>query len=153
MPKRCFDNINQQALLKKLNNTPTLKRIIKGWLKAGVMENRIFQPTKSGTIQGRKISPLLACIALHGLEIYLKETMADELVIYKKMRHVRSYTEKAKISLSVTVYADDFTVLHESEEIVLKIFIFILLILSNKIQSRAYKIEKKYETAFCPKSF
>ncbi|WP_353283643.1 reverse transcriptase N-terminal domain-containing protein [Wolbachia endosymbiont (group A) of Pogonocherus hispidulus] len=69
----CFDNIKHYALLEKLNTTPTLRSIIKGWLKAGVVENRTLQPTRSGTIQGGTISPLLACIALHGLEQYIKE--------------------------------------------------------------------------------
>jgi retron-type reverse transcriptase len=48
------------------------------------MENRIFKPTKSGTIQEGTTSPLLACIALHGLESYLKETMAGEIISYRK---------------------------------------------------------------------
>ncbi|MFP3021124.1 reverse transcriptase domain-containing protein [Wolbachia endosymbiont (group A) of Pogonocherus hispidulus] len=53
----CFDNIKHHALLEKLNTTPTLKRTIKKWLRAGVMENGTFQPTKSGTIQGGTITP------------------------------------------------------------------------------------------------
>ncbi len=116
----CFDNINHHILLEKLNTTPTLRRIVKGWLKAGVMENRIFQPSRSGTIQGGTISPLLACIALHGLENYLKEIMAEELISYRKTKPGRTCRENAKRSLSVITYADDFVVLHESEEIVLK---------------------------------
>ncbi|MFP3021629.1 MAG: group II intron reverse transcriptase/maturase [Wolbachia sp.] len=117
----CYDNIDHNALLEKLNTTSTLKRIIKGWLKAGVMENQIFKPTKSGTIQGGTISPLLACVTLHGLENYLKETMADEIVIScKKKKPGKAYRREAKRSLSVIVYADDLVVLHESEEIVLK---------------------------------
>lgn len=34
---KCFDRINHNALLKKLNTFPTLRRLIKMWLKAGVM--------------------------------------------------------------------------------------------------------------------
>lgn len=116
----CFDNINQHTLLEKLNTTPTLKKIIKGWLKAGVLENRVFQSTKNDTIQWGTISPLLACIALNGLESHLKEGMADELMTYKNKRPCKTHREKVKKSLSVIIYADDFVVLHESEEIVLK---------------------------------
>ena len=64
----CFDNIKHSALLEKLNTTPTLKRIIKGWLKAGIIDDRKFSPTKRGAIQGGTISPLLACVTLYGLE-------------------------------------------------------------------------------------
>lgn len=48
----CFDNINHNKLLEKLNTTPTLKKIIRGWLGAGVMEDGKLQSTKRGTIQG-----------------------------------------------------------------------------------------------------
>jgi hypothetical protein len=47
-----FDNINHQALLKKLHTYPTMRRLIKGWLKAGVMEALEFSPTEAGTPQG-----------------------------------------------------------------------------------------------------
>ena len=63
----CFDNIDQAALLKKIGSSPTIRRTIKGWLKAGVIEGKVFQPTKKGTMQGGSISPLLANIALHGM--------------------------------------------------------------------------------------
>ncbi|WP_265042204.1 reverse transcriptase domain-containing protein [Wolbachia endosymbiont (group B) of Melanostoma mellinum] len=123
---KCYDNINHTVLLEKLNTTPTLRKIIKGWLKAGVMENRILKPTRSGTIQGGTISPLLACIALHGLEGYVKETMADEIVIScMKKKPGKTYRKEAKRSLSIITYADDLVVLHESEEIVLKAKILI----------------------------
>ncbi len=116
----CFDNINHHALLEKLNTTPTLKRIIKGWLRAGVMENRIFYPTRCGTIQGGTISPLLACIALNGLEQYIKAELSDELFQYRKRKYSTVSQQWTRQSLSVIFYADDFIVLHESEEIILK---------------------------------
>lgn len=116
----CFDNINHHALLEKLNTTPTLKRIIKGWLRAGVMENRIFYPTRCGTIQGGTISPLLACIALNGLEQYIKAELSDELFQYRKRKYSTVSQQWIRQSLSVIFYADDFIVLHESEEIILK---------------------------------
>ena len=65
---KCFDQINQTALLTKLHTFPLLRRVIKTWLKAGVMENGAWFPTEEGTPQGGVCSPLLANIALHGLE-------------------------------------------------------------------------------------
>ena len=69
--KGCFDNINHEALLRKLNAYPAMKQAIKGWLKAGVVDNGVFDETRSGTPQGGVISPLLANIALHGMETAL----------------------------------------------------------------------------------
>ncbi|WP_264375677.1 group II intron reverse transcriptase/maturase [Wolbachia endosymbiont (group B) of Sphaerophoria taeniata] len=116
----CFDNIDHKALLKKLNTTPTLRRIIRGWLRAGVMEGRKFKPTKRGTIQGGTISPLLACIALHGLEQYIKETLISELLQHAKKKYGIAGRREAKSSMSVIFYADDFIIVHESMEIILK---------------------------------
>ncbi|MFP3023869.1 MAG: group II intron reverse transcriptase/maturase [Wolbachia sp.] len=116
----CFDNIKHHALLDKLNTTPTLKRTIKKWLRAGVMENRTFQPTKSGTIQGGTISPLLACIALNGLEQYIKEKLKSELLQYRREKYGTMSQSWMQQSLKVIFYADDFVVVHESEEIILK---------------------------------
>ena len=64
----CFDAINQEELLKKLKTFPQMRQIIKAWLKAGVIDNDVFTPTEAGTPQGGVISPLLANIALHGME-------------------------------------------------------------------------------------
>ena len=66
--KGCFDNIDHQALLGKVGATPAIQRACKGWLKAGVLEGSVYHRTTSGTPQGGVISPLLANIALHGLE-------------------------------------------------------------------------------------
>ncbi|WP_341808031.1 reverse transcriptase domain-containing protein [Wolbachia endosymbiont (group E) of Neria commutata] len=121
-----YDNINHNALLKKLNTTPNLRKIIKGWLRAGVMENEIFKPTESGTIQGGTISPLLACIALYGLEEHLKDSIARDIQsTFKKNRQGKTYREVIKRSISVITYADDFVVLHKDEEVIRKAEILI----------------------------
>ena len=65
---KCFDRINHDALLEKLNTYPTLRRQIRAWLKAGVMDGNKLFPTNEGTPQGGVISPLLANVALQGIE-------------------------------------------------------------------------------------
>ena len=65
---KCFDKIDHSTLLNKLNNTSPIRRQIRAWLKAGVMDQGTWQETDTGTPQGGVISPLLANIALHGLE-------------------------------------------------------------------------------------
>jgi RNA-directed DNA polymerase len=92
--KGCFDHIDQEALLKKLNTYPKLTHLIRGWLKAGVMEGIDFTPTEQGTPQGGVISPLLANVALHGLEMEVTQA---------------KYEGETPI---VIRYADDFIILH-----------------------------------------
>ena len=65
---KCFDRIDQQALLRKLKTFPTLNRLVKAWLQAGVLDHGVFTETTTGTPQGGVASPRLANIALHGLE-------------------------------------------------------------------------------------
>jgi RNA-directed DNA polymerase len=70
---KCFDRIDHEALLNKLNTFPTIRRQVRAWLKAGVMDGKQLFPTSEGTPQGGVISPLLANIALHGMEERIKE--------------------------------------------------------------------------------
>src|SRR4029453_13461272 len=52
---------------------PSLRRQLKAWLKAGVLTNGQLFPTTEGAMQGGNISPLLANVALHGLETVIRE--------------------------------------------------------------------------------
>jgi RNA-directed DNA polymerase len=95
-----FDNINHAYLLRAIGNFPA-RELVKQWLKAGVMENGVFSATESGTPQGGVISPLLANIALHGMETALEK---------------RSCDGRKRPSRAVVRYADDFVVFCESQE-------------------------------------
>src|SRR5438309_935564 len=108
--KGCFDNIAHEALLDKIND-PELRPILKKWLKAGVMDQGIFHETEQGTPQGGVISPLLANIALHGLEEDTKEALKVSLNRAEKPYH-RGW-QRAKETLQVIRYADDFVVMHK----------------------------------------
>lgn len=70
--KNCFDAIAHQALSNKLDTIAPIRRRIKAWLQAGVMNHDSFTPSGQGTPQGGVISPLLANIALHGLETAIR---------------------------------------------------------------------------------
>ena len=99
--KACFDNINQRALLNKLHTYAAMKHAIKGWLKAGsTQEDGVFAPTEAGTPQGGTISPLLANIALQGME-----------------EAIRSKRNRKQVEQPILIrYADDYVVLHSDLE-------------------------------------
>lgn len=116
---KCFDKIDHEALLKKLNTFPLLRRQIRAWLRAGVMDGQQLFPTLEGTPQGGVISPLLANIALHGMEHRIKE-FAKTLDIKKSIGKGQvSWQQKCK-SISLIRYADDFVILHEDLTVVQK---------------------------------
>jgi RNA-directed DNA polymerase len=54
---QCFDRIEHNRLLEKLNTFPAIRRQVKSWLKAGYLLNRQWEPTHAGTPQGGVISP------------------------------------------------------------------------------------------------
>jgi len=117
---KCFDRINHEYLLNKLNTFSTMRRYIKACLKAGVMDGKELFPTEEGTPQGGVISPLLANIALHGMETYLKEWLWQSGYRYKDKKGRKSGKRKTKDELSIIRYADDFLIIHPCLEIILK---------------------------------
>jgi RNA-directed DNA polymerase len=106
---KCFDRIDHEALLAKLNTLPLLRRVIKAWLKAGVLDGEELFPTEAGTPQGGVISPLLANIALHGLE----ETVSNA---FPHSRRIGG--RRVEWTPYLVRYADDLAVLHRDREVI-----------------------------------
>jgi RNA-directed DNA polymerase len=94
--QKCFDRIDHDALLVKTQASPVIRRQLKAWLKAGILDDHHLFPTTAGTPQGGAISPLLALIALHGMDEAITQ-------VYPKAR--------------VMMYADDVVVLHEDRKV------------------------------------
>jgi len=96
-----FDNISHDHLLRAIGPVPG-KELIKQWLKAGYVEQEVFHATERGTPQGGVASPLLANIALHGMEaaIGVKYNCRGELIGKR----------------AVVRYADDFVCFCETRE-------------------------------------
>jgi RNA-directed DNA polymerase len=113
---KCFDRINHDALLDKLNTYPTLRRQIKSWLKAGVMEGKKLFSTEVGTPQGGVISPLLANIALHGLEEHINKAFPRQKG--NRWNRKGTYIPDKRPAVKVVRYADDFVILHDHLEVI-----------------------------------
>ncbi len=96
-----FDNISHDYLLRTIGSVPG-KELIKQWLKAGYVEQEVFHATEQGTPQGGVVSPLLANIALHGMEEAIEVTYDYRGQLIGKRAVVR--------------YADDFVCFCESRE-------------------------------------
>ena len=113
---KCFDRINHKGLLDKLNTFDAMRRQIKAWLKSEIQDGKEIFPSSEGTPQGGVISPLLANIALHGLEMVIKDWITT-----KKIRGHNGKLlckEHKKKSISVIRYADDFLIIHKDLEII-----------------------------------
>lgn len=99
--KGCFDNISHEWLVA---NVLMDKGILRKWLKAGFVEMGKLFPTNAGTPQGGIISPVLANMALDGLQRELEG-------LFRTVRQAR----EAKVHL--VRYADDFVITGSSREL------------------------------------
>ena len=109
--KGCFDNINHEGLTEKLGNYPG-RTLVTKWLKAGFIQEGTFYETKTGTPQGGLISPLLANIALDGLE----EKLDIKYTWHKDKRIPQGGCWLNKTARTYVRYADDFIVLCQTQE-------------------------------------
>ena len=96
----CFDRISHRWLLE---NVRMDREILRKWLKAGYMEGTALFPTEEGTPQGGIISPVLANLALDGLETVALQ--ADS----RRRGNLRP-------KINVVRYADDFLITGRSQE-------------------------------------
>jgi RNA-directed DNA polymerase len=102
----CFDRISHDWLLA---HVPLDAAMLRKWLKAGYMERRVFYDTTAGTPQGGIISPVLANLALDGLEAALQRAFP------RKGRKRGGTTVTAQVNL--IRYADDFVITGRTKEL------------------------------------
>ena len=112
--KGCFDNISHQWLV---NNVPMEKRILRQWLKAGYMEEGNFFDTESGTPQGGIISPILANMALDGLERLLFEEFMRQGMLTGRISTWGRRRIRTNPKIHLVRYADDFIITGDSKEL------------------------------------
>ena len=103
-----FDTINHRVLLKVLRRRVQDRQLLDlvwKFLRAGVMEKKLFRDTSQGTPQGGIASPLLANIYLHELDRYMQRYTALSLQEKRRRRHA------GHANFAYSRYADDWVVL------------------------------------------
>src|SRR3979409_419546 len=104
--EKFFDRVNHDRLLARIAERVSDKRLLKlirAFLRAGVMENGLVSPAEEGTPQGGPLSPVLSNIVLNELDQELERRghrftrYADDCNIY-----VRSRRAGERVMSSVT---------------------------------------------------
>jgi len=98
-----FDSVSQDWLIRFLEHRigdPRIIRLVRKWLKAGVLEDGEWSVSEAGTPQGAVVSPLLANVYLH----YVFDLWAE-----------RWRRREAKGNVIILRYADDIVVGFEHE--------------------------------------
>jgi len=98
----CFDNFSHSWLVKYI---PMDKAILRQWLQAGYIDEGHLLETRAGTPQGGVISPVIANMALDGLEAAVHASAGG------------SQRARRAAKLNVIRYADDFVVTGASKDV------------------------------------
>ena len=101
----CFDNISHDWLLA---HVPMDRVILRKWLKTGYMEKQVLHAAEEGTPQGGIISPVLANLALDGLDRRLRE---------RYPLRGKGSDRGRKAGVYLIRYADDFIVTGKTKEL------------------------------------
>ncbi|NLO09001.1 MAG: group II intron reverse transcriptase/maturase [Clostridiales bacterium] len=106
--KGYFDNLSHEWIMKTLGvhiGDTNIMRLVNRFLKAGIIEDGVYEDTDDGAIQGGNLSPLIANIYMH----YMLT-----LWFYKVVK------PQCKGQCDLVVYADDFVVCFQYKEDILK---------------------------------
>lgn len=107
--KGFFDNVSHEWVMKHI---PMNKKILKEFLKAGLLDKAIYHETTSGVPQGGIISPIIANMVLDGIEQTIQQPI-DGMFMHKFKL----------LRIHISRYADDFIVTASSKEVLTDIII------------------------------
>jgi group II intron reverse transcriptase/maturase len=124
--RAAFDSIHQATLLTLLAQRVADHRLlglIDSFLKAGLMQGKLFHRTDIGTPQGAICSPLLSNVYLHQLDLYWWHRYGG---LHRKAKERRRQAHQGNCAL--IRYADDW------------------LLLTNGSKQEAYRLRDEFQT-------
>jgi group II intron reverse transcriptase/maturase len=92
--RACFDSMDHAMLINILSrdiHDGRLLNLIRMGLQAGVLEDWNYSPTVSGVPQGGIVSPILANIYLHELDVFIEDELIPQYTIGKHRRGNPAY--------------------------------------------------------------
>jgi RNA-directed DNA polymerase len=103
--RACFDEFSHDWLIAHI---PMDTAILRKWLKAGYIEGKVLHPTAAGTPQGGICSPVIANLALDGLEARLRTAFP---------RYVWNGPKQVCPKVNFIRLADDFVITGATKEL------------------------------------
>lgn len=161
--KGFFDNINHEWLISNICLHPELKKILRQWLKAKILDKGRFAACldlasyppllNPGTPQGSRgiISPTLANFTLNGLEKTVNESIfpwTKQAAKEQRMRiqHTDGTITRMPMSTHVIRYADDFVVITRSQNILGK---YIVPAINSFLRERGLWLSPTQTKQYC----
>lgn len=127
--KACFDSFDHHVtieLLRKRIKDEAFISLMWKFLRAGYMEQWEYHKTYSGSPQGSGMSPILANIYLHELDVFMEELKVNfdkgdtrNRKVHKDHEKVRWEYRKAKANLETTRTEENLKVFKEAQKIML----------------------------------
>jgi RNA-directed DNA polymerase len=99
---KCFNTINYSYLLKKCNTYPKMKKQLRSWLKAGILDGEEYVFPEMETPESSIIAPLLANITLHGIQNCIDDYIDN----------LEGYRLNNRRAVTFVRYIDDFVIMH-----------------------------------------
>jgi RNA-directed DNA polymerase len=103
--RACFDRISHDWIMA---HVPMDKAILRAWLSAGYLEDNALYPTEAGTPQGGICSPVIANLALDGLEARLRTAFP---------RSIWNGSKQVSPKVNLIRFADDFIITGVTKEL------------------------------------
>lgn len=113
----CFENIDQNKFLNKVDTFPTMRRQLKSCLKTGLIQGNLFINQKNSSPDKGILSPLLANIALNGMDNFIKDNIAEEFFNQKTVIKTKTSYQKCRGIICIVRYGDNFVILNKDRNI------------------------------------